>query len=232
MGKRMSEAAWARALPFGVFMAFLGLEEGLRFGNGTGWWRLSERFFLLAYPVKIAAVVAALLFFRHCYRELDLHDGKNLKYLLASLALGLAVFGLWIRMEWGSLALTPGVTPDPALLGSEAARVAWIAVRLFGAVLVVPVMEELFWRSFIIRYLIHADFETVPIGAFTWFSCLATIVLFGLEHNLIAAGMMAGAAYNLLLYRTRSLFRCVVAHAVTNLALGIYVLKTGQWQFW
>ncbi|MBW2187625.1 MAG: CAAX prenyl protease-related protein, partial [Deltaproteobacteria bacterium] len=58
------------------------------------------------------------------------------------------------------------------------------------------------------------------------------IVLFGLEHHLIIAGMMAGALFNLLLYRTRSIAQCILSHAVANLALGLYVLQTGQWQFW
>jgi CAAX prenyl protease-like protein len=59
-----------------------------------------------------------------------------------------------------------------------------------------------------------------------------TVVLFGLEHNFILAGVMAGIAYNLLLYRTKSLAHCILAHAVTNLALAIYVITTGKWQFW
>ena len=93
-------------------------------------------------------------------------------------------------------------------------------------------MEEIFWRSFLIRYIISSDFEKIPIGRFTWSSFLISTVLFGLEHNLFLAGMMAGIAYNLLLYRTKSLAHCIFAHAVTNLLLGIYVLATGKWQFW
>jgi CAAX prenyl protease-like protein len=107
-----------------------------------------------------------------------------------------------------------------------------IGARLAGAVLLVPVMEELFWRSFLIRYLIETDFSKVPIGQFTWASCIITVVLFGLEHNLILAGIMAGLAYNLLLYFTRSIFHCTLSHAVTNLLLGLYVLQTGNWHFW
>ncbi|MGA7827253.1 MAG: CPBP family glutamic-type intramembrane protease [Geobacteraceae bacterium] len=56
--------------------------------------------------------------------------------------------------------------------------------------------------------------------------------MFGLEHNLFLAGIMAGIAYNLLLYRTKSLSACILAHGLTNLALGIYVLQTGKWYFW
>jgi CAAX prenyl protease-like protein len=93
-------------------------------------------------------------------------------------------------------------------------------------------MEEIFWRSFMLRYVITSDFTSVRIGTFTLTSFLICAVLFGLEHNLLLAGIMAGAVYSLLLYWTKSIFQCVLAHAVTNLALGLYVLQTGHWQFW
>jgi CAAX prenyl protease-like protein len=96
----------------------------------------------------------------------------------------------------------------------------------------VPVMEELFWRSFLIRYVIASDFEKVPIGKFTWSSFLITSILFGSEHHFFLAGVMAGVAYNLLLNCTRSIALCIFSHAVTNLALGIYVLASNKWYFW
>ena len=70
------------------------------------------------------------------------------------------------------------------------------------------------------------------IGTYSLFSFLIGAILFGLEHHLVAAGVMAGMAYSLLLYRTKSLAQCVFSHAVTNFVLALYVLKTGQWQFW
>jgi CAAX prenyl protease-like protein len=111
-------------------------------------------------------------------------------------------------------------------------RLVLTASRLFGAALVVPVMEELFWRSFLIRYIVNSDFTKVPVGLFSWGSFAITVVLFGLEHHYLIAGMMAGIAYNLLLYRSRSLAHCILAHGVTNLVLGWYVLQTGAWHFW
>lgn len=93
-------------------------------------------------------------------------------------------------------------------------------------------MEELFWRSFLIRSIIARDFEKVPLGLFTWASFLLTVVLFVLEHTLIPAGIMAGLFYNLILYGTRSIAQCVLALAVTNLALAGYVLITRKWYFW
>ncbi len=108
----------------------------------------------------------------------------------------------------------------------------WIAIRLLGSSIIVPVMEELFWRSFLLRYLVNPDFRRIPIGTFTPSALAISVVLFGIEHNQWFAGIIAGLLYTLLLHRTKSLFSCIVAHAVTNFLLGIYVLTTEQWQYW
>jgi CAAX prenyl protease-like protein len=108
----------------------------------------------------------------------------------------------------------------------------WIAIRLLGSSIVVPVMEELFWRSFLLRYLVNPDFRQVPLGTFTASALAISVALFGVEHNQWFAGMVAGLLYTLLLYRTKSLFSCIVAHTVTNFLLGVYVLTTQQWQYW
>lgn len=106
------------------------------------------------------------------------------------------------------------------------------AVRLAGAALVVPLMEELFWRSFLLRWLVRPDFRRVSLGTFTVQSFLIATVLFGLEHNLWLSGLVAGVAYTALLYRSKNLWSCIVAHGVTNLALGVHVLVTQQWHWW
>jgi hypothetical protein len=122
---------------------------------------------------------------------------------------------------------------DPYALGrSTAAAGGLIAVRLIGAAVVVPVMEELFWRSFLMRYLINPDFRSVPMGAFSWFSFLGVAILIGLEHHRVIVGIAVGLLYNLLLVRQKNLRGVILAHGVTNLGLGIYVLLTGSWMFW
>ena len=72
---------------------------------------------------------------------------------------------------------------DPTTIASVNLRYAFLAFRVVGAVLVVPVMEELFWRSFLIRWLVNEDFRSVPVGTFTWSSFLITTAFFGLEHD-------------------------------------------------
>ena len=95
-------------------------------------------------------------------------------------------------------------------------------MRLMGAAVVVPVMEELFWRSFLMRYLINPDFRAVPMGSFAWFSFLGVAVLFGLEHHRVVVGFIAGVLYGGLLIRQKKLKWVILAHGVTNLGLGIY----------
>jgi uncharacterized protein len=107
-----------------------------------------------------------------------------------------------------------------------------IAVRFSGATLVVPVMEELFWRSFIMRYAINPDFRTVPLGTFSIFSFTVTALLFGLEHHRVIQGILAGIVYAQLVIKQKTLKGCIQAHATTNLVLGLYVICTNIWQFW
>ena len=142
------------------------------------------------------------------------------------------VFVLWVNMDWDFATMGDLRGFDPFLNANASGRNLLIFSRLFGAALVVPVMEELFWRSFLLRYIVHTNFISVRIGTYTLSSLLIGSVLFGLEHNLVLAGIMAGIAYSLLLYWTKSIYQCILAHGVTNLALGIYVLQTGYWQFW
>ncbi len=116
-------------------------------------------------------------------------------------------------------------------------RQPWLVIllvffRFLGAVIVVPIFEELFWRSFALRWVIHEDFTTVPIGTFTWLSFLVIVLGFGFEHHRWLVGLAAGIIYNGLLYYKKDLSACVLAHGVTNLLLGVYVLMTQQWTFW
>jgi hypothetical protein len=101
-----------------------------------------------------------------------------------------------------------------------------------GAVVVVPLMEDLFWRAFLIRWLVNEDFKGVAVGTFTWLSFAVTVALFGAEHSEWLAGLICGALYNWLYYKRRDVFSCVVAHAVSNAALAAWVLARGDWKFW
>jgi CAAX prenyl protease-like protein len=146
---------------------------------------------------------------------------------------GILVLVIWIVPEKYLFQIGQSTAFDPyALGGSQGAAILLIGVRLIGSSLVVPVMEELFWRSFLMRYLINPDFRSVPLGAFTWFSFLGVAVLFGLEHHRVLVGIIAGLLYGFLLIRQKNLKGVILAHGVTNCGLGIYIIVTGNWMFW
>ena len=100
--------------------------------------------------------------------------------------------------------------------------------------IVVPLVEETFWRGFVLRYLINERFTAVAVGAFSWLSFVVVTFGFGFAHSRPdwIAALVTSALYNLVAYRTKSLSSCVVAHALTNLLLGGWIMATRQWGFW
>lgn len=104
--------------------------------------------------------------------------------------------------------------------------------RVLGSGLVIATIEEFFWRGFLYRWLLGLDFTQVKHGHFALVPFLATAGIFAAEHQEWLAGLVAGLAYGWLYVRTRDLWSAVLAHQVTNLLLGLYVLKTGQYFFW
>ena len=194
------------------------------------------RFFPLYTPhfyiAKTILVGALLWVWRHHYVQ-DFSFKLSLPQTLISVACGILVLVLWIVPEGYFFQLEQKHIFNPHGLGeSQAAFLLLLGVRLLGATLVVPVMEELFWRSFLMRYLIEPDFHKVPMGSFTWLSFVGVAVLFGLEHNRIVVGIVAGVLYGLLLIWQKNLKTVILAHAVTNFGLGVYVILTGCWWFW
>ncbi|HMG06155.1 MAG TPA: CAAX prenyl protease-related protein, partial [Chthoniobacterales bacterium] len=126
-----------------------------------------------------------------------------------------------------------GFNPE-ILSGQPASYRITIVFRFLRLVVVVPLVEEIFWRGFLLRYFINEKFYAVPVGTFSWVSFAIVTAGFGFAHaraDWIPA-LIAGALYNCVAYRTKSLLSCVLAHAVTNLLLGLWIMKTGQWGFW
>ena len=181
----------------------------------------------LCYPLKTIVVAGILYYYRKAYVEI------TRRFSGWALLAGVLVFVVWVLPE--RLGWNPQILPsefDPYRFGQGGLAYVVIAFRLIGAVVVVPIFEELFWRSFALRWLIDENFTSVPIGQFTWFSCVAIVLGFGFEHQQWFTGLLAGIAYNALLYYRKNLSDCIVAHALTNLLLGIYVLLTQKWFFW
>ena len=181
------------------------------------------------FPVQTVVCAAALAWF---WREYRLR--MPWKTWLAA-AIGALVFVLWVSPQavFHNLARQNGFDPgifagQPGLYWGE------LAMRFARLVLVVPVLEEIFWRGFLLRFLIHEEFEAVPFGTYTRLSNGLVAVGFMLEHSMpdYPAALVAGVLYNIVAYRTRSLSSCILAHAITNALLGGYIMMTRQWGFW
>jgi len=135
------------------------------------------------------------------------------------------------------LPLLPGekVVADPRQqLG--AAKLFWTtwALRLAVAVIVVPVVEELFWRAFLLRALIDwHHFDRLPLGKFTWGSFLGTALISTFQHpDNWGVSILCWLVFNGVFYWTRSILCLVLLHGVTNLMLYLLVLRVGDWSFW
>lgn len=215
---------WPRILPFAAYMAFIAVDPFVVSDSGESP--------LWLYPIKITLVLALLVFYAKEYEELWVKPVLDLRELVLTVSVGVIVYVLWVRMDF------PWAMQGPLGEGYNPRRVegalvfVYMGIRIIGASVIVPVMEELFWRSYIIRYIISPDFKSVALGTATALSCAVTVALFGVEHNLWLAGMMAGLAYNLLLYKTRRLWPCIIAHGITNLLLAFHVVLTQEWFWW
>ena len=191
---------------------------------------LDPAWFPIAYIAKAVLVTAALLALRRPYADLN-YDRRA---ILPSVGLGLLVFALWIGIDkfvpyphFGSRSAF-----DPTPLQGSALWPVFLAVRLYGLALMVPVMEEIFWRSFLLRYLTRTDFESLPVGTFSAFALMVMVAASAVAHPEWLVAVLASLAYALWLRRSRSLFGAILAHSTTNAALGAYVLRTGEWQYW
>ncbi|WP_422010736.1 CAAX prenyl protease-related protein [Roseateles sp.] len=220
----LSPAALARCVPFFVFMALLALRGYLPADLG-----LDARWIYGGQAVIVAALLAC---FWRSYGELARQNLPDAREAGWSVVVGIVVFALWVNLDapWMQLGeATASFVP----LDAEGQPV-WtlIALRLTGAALVVPVMEELFWRSFLMRWVEHPGFERVdPQHVGIKAIALSTFV-FTLAHTLWLAAIVAGLAYALLYRWSGKLWTAVIAHAVTNAMLGVWVIWTGRWEFW
>lgn len=226
MALPLSRDIVVRVAPFALFMVLLALRGA---APEDGGWGFDTRW-LYAVGAGAAAVLLALCW--RDYGELARQTWPDARELLLAVAAGLGVFALWIHLDAPWMSIGP---PAADFVPSDAAgAVLWplVAIRWLGATLVVPVMEELFWRSFLMRWIAHPLFLGVDPRRPGLKAIVLSTFVFTLAHTLWLAAAIAGLVYAWLYVRTGRLWVPVIAHAVTNGALGVWVVATGNWQFW
>jgi CAAX prenyl protease-like protein len=217
-----SRATVAYVAPFLAFIAAMAVERVIPV---PGEWLYSARFCI---------VLALILTVSRPYLNLRPSDS------LASVVIGVAVFVIWVapdvlfgyRDSWlFHNSITGSATSSlPPHVKKNA---GFIAIRSLSSFGLVPILEELFWRGWLMRWLIDKEFLKVPLGTYVASSFWIVAALFASEHGPYwEVGLAAGIIYNWWIIRTRNLADCILAHAVTNAMLSAYVLYTDQWQYW
>jgi CAAX prenyl protease-like protein len=216
--------ALVRAAPFVVFVALLAVR-----GAWPADHPLDARWL---YGASVLLAGALLVAWRREYLELHAPLVPSLPEAMLAIAVGLGVFVLWITLDapWMRLG-EPSAGFRP--LGADGA-IDWplVATRAAGAVLLVPVMEELFWRSLLMRWIEGTPFEQVDARRVGARAVVLSTLVFVLAHTLWLAAAVAGLAYAWLYVRSGKLWLAVIAHAVTNGALAAWVVMARRWEFW
>jgi CAAX prenyl protease-like protein len=222
-----SRASRAFTAPFFLFILLLALSDGIRSAfKGSALFVLqSPQYWVFSLQTILCG--GLMIFY---WREYELAKPRRPWF---ALIIGALVFAIWVSPQelFGAHKRFDGF--DPGVF-SGLLYFSCLTMRFMRLVVVVPLLEEIFWRGFLLRYLAGSDFERVPFGSFAPMPFAVVTVLFALEHSWADfwPALVTGALYNLVAYRTRSLSACVLAHALTNLLLGIYVMHTRQWGFW
>jgi len=208
----------ARVAPFVIFLG-LTFCQG-QFGAASAYW------FYLA-----KTLVAVWLIWEMHPQVLEMRWAISWE----AVVIGIGVFVLWVGLDpFYPKFLTSGVVWNPHEQFGENSALAWLMMvtRILGSTLVVPPLEEVFYRSFLYRYIVKPDFLSVSLNRFLLWPFLAAAAVFGLSHFQWLAGILCGMAYQWLVLRKNRLGDAMTAHAITNFLLGVWVVWRGAWQFW
>jgi CAAX prenyl protease-like protein len=220
-----------RIAPFVIFV-LLTAAQG-KFGAASAYW-----FYLAKTLVGLSLVLAM----RPLVAEM------RWAFSWEAVLVGVGVFGMWIGIggDWtaqNSLWVKLGLSHAPTSLesiwdpriqfgGYTVTACLLMAVHVLGMTFIVPPLEEVFYRSFLYRYVIRHDFLSASLNQFSLRAFVVTALIFGISHNEWLAGILCGAAFQWLVLRKNRLGDAMTAHAITNFLLGIWVVTRGAWHFW
>jgi uncharacterized protein len=200
----------------------------------------------IVYTAKIALTIAAMIFVLPGYRQFPF------RISLLAIVVGFVGGMLWIaicnlRLEehlvnwlgpesgvitWLGLGERAAYNPLDQLSETPAWAYAFLAIRFIGLVLIVPVIEEFFLRGFLMRYIMNPMWWEVPFGEANRAAILIGTLFPVLYHPEKLAALVWFSLVTWLMLRTRNIWDCVAAHAITNAMLGIYVVIAHDWRLW
>jgi uncharacterized protein len=242
--------ARAHVVPFFVFLAFLLL---LQFAGSwitwkhpdAPWWRRAPEQWL--YPVQALVTIGFVVHYR-CYYDFR----WSWKGGLAGVLFGSVGIGIWLLPTalYDHLGLTQDPTGwmgflgvkarnegfDPGIFQSPAAWWASVILRFFRATVVAAVVEEVFWRGFLMRFVMdwEGDWWKQPFGRPAWRSFCLVTALFVAEHSAAdrPAALIYGAMTYLLCVKSKSLGACIVMHATANFLMCLFIMAYGKFGLW
>jgi exosortase E/protease (VPEID-CTERM system) len=176
------------------------------------------------YSLRVLGAGGVLFYFRDSYRE------WLQRPTWPSWLVGAAVGMAWLLPLPGAPTAADAATPIPD--ASDPVYFAWVAARVCGAVAIIPLCEELAFRGYFLRWLTRREFWEVSLQKVSFLSIALTSFAFGLIHSRWLAGALTGVVYALLVRRSGKLADGIVAHAMSNLVIAVWVLATGNFQHW
>ena len=211
---------YARIAPFVIFVVLTTLQGQI--GEASRYW---------LYLVKTLVGAWVIWQMRPIVEEM------RWKISWEAVVVGVAIFAVWVGLDgfYPRLSKLEEGGWNPHTQFGQGSGVAWfyVIVRIAGSSIVVPPLEEVFYRSFLYRYFVNTNFRAMPLGQFHALSFVVTSAIFGVLHpDRWLAGILCGLAYQWLVIRKNRLGDAMAAHAITNFLLGIWVVWKGAWTFW
>ena len=222
MAGLLSSPSAPYVVPFAVFMGLLAAQPYVPLPQSV------------EYALRCAILAAVLWIFSR--RQISFKVVNP----LGSISIGLLVIVVWVgpdalipgyRQHW---LFTNSITGQTSTM-TEAAKADVVALffRALRAIVLVPIVEELFWRAWMLRWAANTDFESMPLGSYTTQSFWIVAALFASVHGPYwEVALICGIVWNWWMGKTRSLGDMILTHAVANAALSAYVLATGKWEYW
>lgn len=220
LNKTFANPTLARAVPYVIFVLLTACQGML--GPASAYW-----FYLAKTLVGVWLIY-----------EMRPHVSEmRWAFSWEAVVVGVAVVVMWVGIDpfYHHFSMVPS-TGNPADVFGPHSSLVWFfnLVHILGMTLVVPPIEEAFYRSFLYRYIASPNFLAVPMNRFIPLPFFATILVFGFSHHEWLAGILCGAAYQWLVIRKNRLGDAMTAHAITNFLLGVYIVWHGgsAWRFW